>query len=102
MKICCTTLKSQGLKYNIYSLRWIVYAFSEQMFLTSPSKNETSTQCCTNVGPPSTTLAQHWLNIGWMSRVCWATSMSEVRMLDMLAEAGKTISQRHILSFIVE
>ena len=26
------------------------------------------------VGPPSTTLAQHWFNIGSMSRVCWVDS----------------------------
>ena len=53
-----------------------------------PSKNETSIQCCTNVGPPSTTLAQHWYcctnvgppsttlaqhwyNVGSMSLDCW-------------------------------
>ena len=36
-----------------------------------PSKHESSTRCWTNVGPTSTTLAQHWSNIGWMSRVCW-------------------------------
>ena len=35
------------------------------------SKHETSTQCWTNIGPPSTTLAQHWSNIGSMSRACW-------------------------------
>ena len=32
--------------------------------IISHSKHETSIQCCTNVGPPSTTLAQHWSNIG--------------------------------------
>ena len=36
-----------------------------------PSKHGTFTQCCFNVGPPSATLAQHWNNIGWTSRVCW-------------------------------
>ena len=36
-----------------------------------PSKNETSIQCCTNVGPPSTTLGQHWYNVGSMSLDCW-------------------------------
>ena len=35
------------------------------------NKHDTSTQCLTNVGPPSTTLAQHWSNIGWMSRIYW-------------------------------
>ena len=28
-------------------------------------------QCFTNVVPTSTTLAQHWSNIGWMCRVYW-------------------------------
>ena len=32
---------------------------------------EAFTQCCFNVGPPSSTLAQHWNSIGWMPRVCW-------------------------------
>ena len=31
-------------------------------------EQETSTQCWTNVGPASTTLAQHWSSIAWMSR----------------------------------
>ena len=34
-------------------------------------EDETSTQCCTNVGPASLTLARYWSNIGWMSRVFW-------------------------------
>ena len=37
----------------------------------APSKNETSTQSWTNVGPPSTMSAQHWSNNGSMCRVCW-------------------------------
>ena len=36
-----------------------------------PCEHEAFTQCCFNVGPPSSTLAQHWNSIGWMSRVCW-------------------------------
>ena len=32
-------------------------------------KDETLTQCWTNVGPPSTTLSQHQPSIGWPSRV---------------------------------
>ena len=35
------------------------------------SKHKTLTQCCFDVGPPSTTLAQHQNNIGPMSCVCW-------------------------------
>ena len=36
-----------------------------------PSKHETLTQCCFNVGPPSLTSAQHYNNIGSTPRVCW-------------------------------
>ena len=46
-------------------LGWILY------WLKLPSKHDTSTQCKSNAGPPSTTLVQHWTNIGLMYRVCW-------------------------------
>ena len=36
-----------------------------------PSKHGAFIQSCFNVGPPSSTLAQYWNSIGWMSRVCW-------------------------------
>ena len=36
-----------------------------------PSKHEILCLCCFNVGPASTTLAQHWHNNATMSRVCW-------------------------------
>ena len=36
-----------------------------------PSKHETFTKCCFNVGPPSFTLAQYWNNNVWMSLVCY-------------------------------
>ena len=36
-----------------------------------PIKDDTSSQCWANVDPPSTTLVQHWSNIGSMCRVCW-------------------------------
>ena len=36
-----------------------------------PSKHVAFTQCWFNVGLSSSTLAQHWNSIGWMSRVCW-------------------------------
>ena len=35
------------------------------------NQHETLTQCCVNVGPPSTTLTQHYSSIGSASRVCW-------------------------------
>ena len=43
-----------------------------------PSKHGSLNQYCINVGPPSSTLAQHWNSIRWMSRVCWV-GMSRVR-----------------------
>ena len=61
--------------------------FSTQLFLRADpcrlirrsiflgGKHETSTLCRTNVGPASTTLAQHWFNNGSMSRVCWDGSV---------------------------
>ena len=36
-----------------------------------PGKHETLAQCWVNVGPSSSTLAQHYPKIGPMSRVCW-------------------------------
>ena len=42
-----------------------------------PSKHDTSIQCWTNAGPPSTTLAQHYSSIGSMCRVCWGIIMYE-------------------------
>ena len=32
-----------------------------------PSKHKTFTKCCCNVGPPSTTMAQHYSNIWWVN-----------------------------------
>ena len=39
----------------------------------NPSKDETFTQCCLNVGPSSSTLAQHLSSICWMPRVGWCS-----------------------------
>ena len=39
-------------------------------FITAPSKHETLSQCCFNVGPPSLTLGQHYTIIGSTSRAC--------------------------------
>ena len=48
--------------------------------LTSlPTRHDTSIQCWTNVGPPSTTLAQHCSNIGSMCRVCWISCTGETK-----------------------
>ena len=42
----------------------------------SAQQTQTLTQCCCNVGPTSTTLAQHYSNIESMSRVCWVCTMT--------------------------
>ena len=61
----------------------IVYVSSYIPWITTPhvhnpqnnhnqaSKHDTSSQCLTNVGPPSTTLVQHWSKTGQMCHVCW-------------------------------
>ena len=69
---------------NVSSVVWIVTVFQivkQPMFylcyifpigdlmMTCPSKHGIFTQCCFNVGPSSSTLAQHWNSIRWMSRV---------------------------------
>ena len=38
-----------------------------------PSKHEALTQCCFDVGPPSSTAGQHQSSIGSMPRVCWGS-----------------------------
>ena len=40
-----------------------------------PNKQETFTQCWFNIGPPSSTLAQHWTSTGWTFRVCWVRQL---------------------------
>ena len=42
----------------------------------SAKKTHISTQCLTNVGPPSTTLDQHRSDIEHMCRICWAAPLS--------------------------
>ena len=44
---------------------------TELLYLYYPSKHETLTQCWVDVGPSSTTLDHHQLNIGSTSRICW-------------------------------
>ena len=79
----CFWLCSTAIHFHI-QLRWYtqqtryIHPILDQCWSTVydagpwvASKHDTSTQYWTNVGPPSTTLAQHWSNIGWMYRVCW-------------------------------
>ena len=42
-----------------------------------PSKHGEFTKCCFNVGPPSSTLAQHWNSIRWMPHVFWINPKDE-------------------------
>ena len=48
-------------------------------------QTQTSTQCWSTVGPPSTTSAQQWTNIGWTSRVCqlWLTGKESTAALSV-------------------
>ena len=41
-------------------------------FVNTPSKHETLTQCWSNAGSPSATLAQHETSTGSTPCVCWA------------------------------
>ena len=43
-----------------------------------PWKHETSSQCWFNVGPPSTTLTQHWTSIGLTYRVYRGRTVSAI------------------------
>ena len=46
--------------------------FGYGLVLVSPSKHGALDRCCLDVGPSSTTLVQHWDDIGWTPCVCWA------------------------------
>ena len=48
-------------------------------YLLYPSKHDTSAQCLTNAGPPSTTLAHLWSNIG--CHVSWDDAVSILVMI---------------------
>ena len=39
-----------------------------------PGKHGAFTGCSFNVGPPSSTLAQHWNSNGWMPRISWGVN----------------------------
>ena len=47
----------------------ITYQKAVESLIDTPSKHNTSTQFSTNVGPPSTTSAQH-LNKHWVDVLC--------------------------------
>ena len=58
-----------------------------------------SHQCCSNVRPPSATLARHYNNIGWMSVACWvdgshlfcACSMRSRQLLQTVWEQWRSL-----------
>ena len=54
------------LYIKIFSFVRVKQTRSDYMY-----QHETLSQCWFNVGPSSTTLAQHWTSIGSMSRVFW-------------------------------
>ena len=47
-----------------------IYGPTCRSISVDPCKQDTLTQCCVDVGSPSTMLAQHQTNGGSMSRVC--------------------------------
>ena len=44
------------------------------------SKHKTLTQCCFDVGSPSSTSSQHQNNTESVSRVCWVSSLAQYRL----------------------
>ena len=73
-----TRLPNAGLMFAHRLRRWanISPALGKRVVFAAmacaPSKHDTTIQCWANVGPLSTTLAQHRPNIVSMCRVCWA------------------------------
>ena len=75
---------STATKSSLGSIRWATVLISShplmcktQMWLVNtPSKHKTLTQCWSNSGPPSATLAQHKTSTGSTPRVCWAAGLS--------------------------
>ena len=55
--------------YNVF----LLFSLEKCPLQKFPGKHGTFTQCCFNVWPPSSTLAQHRHNIGWMFHVCWVS-----------------------------
>ena len=64
-----------------------------------PRKHETVTQGRFNVGPPSTTLVQHWADIGWLSRV-WGMYMWHVITQNSVTEDPDVIKSRGFLESV--
>ena len=64
--------------FVLFCVLFVLVIQKQHMHIYYPSKQDTTTECLTNVGPPSTTLAQHWSNIGWLCRVCWDGTQLEV------------------------
>ena len=58
-------IKECGWGRCIYNFNW---AEEHTEVINHPSKLWTFTQCCFNVGPPFSTLAQHWNSIEWILR----------------------------------
>ena len=83
-------------------------------FITKSSKHREFTQCCFNVGPPSSTeiagihpmLFQcwstvfDWNSIGWMFRVCWIT-MPSMSALQTQTAATVYLKSKQSLLFVL-
>ena len=69
--------------------RWIEYCrgvSTDNNNAQFPNKHDTLKQYWFNVGPPSTTLAQHETDIVTMCRVCWVDLRSQLTDLPLLWE----------------
>ena len=69
MSLRNTTFKER--RCDFVSFKIIDPTAAAAAFTARPSKHETFSQCWFDVGPSSSTLAQHCTNIGWTSHVSW-------------------------------
>ena len=53
-----------------YAREWSLHIYITCVRHMPPSKHDTLALCWSNVGPPSATLAHHWVNISGVSRIC--------------------------------
>ena len=71
--------KAHFVWYNCTAVRRVIHVVL--WIRNTPNKQETFSHCWVNVGPPSTTLAQHWTNHGSMSSVCWHVGRRRIRRI---------------------
>ena len=69
-RVPLSTVKKASTNVNLYVPLCLAIG-GRMSSITAPSTHETLNQCCFNIGPSSSTLAQHYSNIEPTSRVCW-------------------------------